>query len=152
VEQLMNWRDHIVSDPQILLGKPLVKGTRLPVDLVLGRLADGWTAEDLFKSYPRLTTEALQETGLTQAAFARAIGVSSMRISHVVKGARPVSADLALLFGKAFGRSPQYWLNLQALHDLAIAEGVRGAKVAAVASLPGSRDSGRSTGRTRRSA
>lgn len=56
----MNWRDHIVSDPEILVGKPVVKGTRLSVELVLDRLADGWTAEDLFKSYPRLTPEALQ--------------------------------------------------------------------------------------------
>jgi len=56
----MNWRDHIVSDPEILVGKPVVKGTRLSVDLILDRLADGWAAEDLFKSYPRLTPEALQ--------------------------------------------------------------------------------------------
>ncbi len=56
----MNWRDHIVSDPEVLVGKPVVKGTRLSVELALDRLADGWTAEDLFKSYPRLTPEALQ--------------------------------------------------------------------------------------------
>ncbi len=56
----MNWRDHIVSDPEILVGKPVVKGTRLSVELILERLADGWTPEDLFKSYPRLTPEALQ--------------------------------------------------------------------------------------------
>ena len=56
----MNWRDHLVSDPEILVGKPVVKGTRLSVDLILDRLADGWTAEDLFESYPRLTPEALQ--------------------------------------------------------------------------------------------
>lgn len=56
----MNWRDHIVSDPEILIGKPVVKGTRLSVELVLDRLADGWTAEDLHQSYPRLTPEALQ--------------------------------------------------------------------------------------------
>jgi addiction module HigA family antidote len=83
-------------------------------------------------------SEALEQTGLTQAAFARAIGVSSMRISHVVKGARPVSADLALLFGKAFGQSPQYWLNLQALHDLAQAEQAMGARLAGVSTLPAS--------------
>jgi addiction module HigA family antidote len=42
-----------------------------------------------------------------------------MRISHVVKGARPVTAELALLLGKALGQSPEYWLNLQAAYDLA---------------------------------
>jgi len=66
--------------------------------------------------------EALDELGLTQAEFARAIGVSPMRISHVVKGTRPVTAELALLFGRAFGQSPQYWLSLQATYDLKAAE------------------------------
>ena len=41
-------------------------------------------------------TETLEELGFSQAAFARAIGVSPMRISHVIKGARPVTAELAL--------------------------------------------------------
>jgi addiction module HigA family antidote len=62
--------------------------------------------------------EALDELGLTQAELARAIGVSPMRISHVVKGTRPVTAELALLFGRTFRQSPQYWLNLQATYDL----------------------------------
>ncbi len=66
--------------------------------------------------------ETLQELGISQAAFARTIGVSPMRISHVVKGNRPVTAELALLFGRAFDQSPQYWLNLQADHDLKTTE------------------------------
>lgn len=66
--------------------------------------------------------EMLDELGTSQADFARAIGVSQMRISHVVNGTRPVTAELALLFGRAFGQSPQYWLNLQAAYDLKVAE------------------------------
>ncbi|HQY94306.1 HigA family addiction module antitoxin [Caldilinea sp.] len=66
--------------------------------------------------------EILQELDLSQARFARAIGVSPMRISHVVNGMRPVTAELALRFGRAFGQSPQYWLNLQASYDLKRAE------------------------------
>ena len=62
--------------------------------------------------------EILQELGVSQAQFARAIGVSPMRISHVVNGTRPVTAELALLFGRALGQSPQYWLNLQTAYDL----------------------------------
>ncbi len=81
--------------------------------------------------------EALDELGLSQAAFARAIGVSPMRISHVVKGTRPVTAELALLFGKAFGQSPQYWLNMQAFHDLAKAEQAIGKKLACVECVAG---------------
>jgi addiction module HigA family antidote len=66
--------------------------------------------------------EALDELGTSQAEFARAIGVSPMRVSHVVNGTRPVTAELALLFGRAFDQSPQYWLNLQAAFDLKSAE------------------------------
>ncbi len=66
--------------------------------------------------------EILEDLGTSQADFARAIGVSAMRVSHVVHGTRPVSAELALLFGRAFGQSPQYWLNLQAAYDLKTAE------------------------------
>lgn len=71
--------------------------------------------------------EALDELELTQAAFSRAIGVSAMRISHLIKGKRRVTADLALRFARAFGQSPEYWLNLQAAHDLkTAARAIRG--------------------------
>jgi len=66
--------------------------------------------------------EILGEARLSQAEFARAIGVSPMRISLVTRGARPVTAELALLFGRAFGQSSQYWLNLQSAYDLKAAE------------------------------
>jgi len=56
----MNWKNYIVADPEILVGKPVIKGTRLSVELILDRLADGWTAQELLASYPRLTPEALQ--------------------------------------------------------------------------------------------
>jgi len=65
--------------------------------------------------------EILAELAMSRAAFARAIGVSPMRISHVIKGSRPVTAELALLFAKAFGQSPEYWLNLQSAYDLKMA-------------------------------
>jgi addiction module HigA family antidote len=62
--------------------------------------------------------EILKEYGLSQAAFARRIGVSPTRISHIINCSRPVTAELACRFGKAFGQTPQYWLNLQADFDL----------------------------------
>ena len=79
--------------------------------------------------------EILDELGISQAQFARAIGVSPMRVSHVVNGARPVTAELALLFGRAFGQSPQYWLNLQATYDLKTAEAAMGRQLKAVTEL-----------------
>lgn len=66
--------------------------------------------------------EALDELGLTQAAFASALGVSAMRISHLLKGDRPVTAELALRLGRALGQTPQYWLNLQMAYDLKVAQ------------------------------
>ena len=79
--------------------------------------------------------EALEELGASQAEFARAIGVAPMRISHIVKGARPVTAELALLFGRAFGQSPQYWLNLQSAYDLKTAEREIGGRLRTVRPL-----------------
>lgn len=79
--------------------------------------------------------EILAELGLSQAALARVIGVSPMRISHVVKGRRPVTAELALLLGRAFDQSPQYWLNLQARFDLATAENDLGRRLSRVHSV-----------------
>lgn len=76
--------------------------------------------------------EMLEELGVSQAEFARAIGVSPMRVSHVVKGTRPVTAELALLFGRAFDQSPQYWMNLQAAFDLKTAESAIGARLVSV--------------------
>ncbi|MBN1364938.1 MAG: HigA family addiction module antidote protein [Syntrophaceae bacterium] len=70
--------------------------------------------------------EILDDLGISQTGFVHAIGLSPMLISHIVKGKRPVNAELALLFGKAFSLSPQYWINLQTAYDLKNAEkGIR---------------------------
>ena len=53
----MNWRDHIVSDPQILRGKPCLKHARIPVALVLGYLAAGRDAAAIQKEFPDLRSE-----------------------------------------------------------------------------------------------
>ncbi len=66
--------------------------------------------------------ETLDELGLTQTAFADALGVSPMRVSHLLRGDRPVTAELALRLGRALGQSPQYWLNLQTAFDLKAAQ------------------------------
>lgn len=66
--------------------------------------------------------EILGDLKMSQAEFARVIGVSPMRISHVVREERPVTADLALRFGHAFGQSPQMWSSWQADYDLKIAQ------------------------------
>ncbi len=56
----MEWWQYIHSDPNILAGKPVVKGTRLAVVFLLGLFAAGWSTEDVLENYPSLTPEALQ--------------------------------------------------------------------------------------------
>lgn len=79
--------------------------------------------------------EILDELGISQSTFAKVIGVSPMRVSHVVKGTRPVTAELALLFGKAFNQTPAYWMNLQTSYDLKTVEKELASKVSQVQPL-----------------
>lgn len=50
----------IVSDPKVMMGKPVVAGTRITVELILEKLGAGETIEQILKAHPRLTTEAIQ--------------------------------------------------------------------------------------------
>jgi len=56
----MNWRDHIVSDKSVLLGKPTIKGTRISLEFLIERMADGWSEKEILENYPRLKKEDLQ--------------------------------------------------------------------------------------------
>ena len=56
----MDWHEYIHSDPKILVGKPVIKGTRLAVDFLLGLYGAGWTEKQILESYPTLTPHALQ--------------------------------------------------------------------------------------------
>lgn len=56
----MDWKDHIVSDKEVLLGKPTIKGTRISVELILDLLANGWTEQQILASYPGLTSDDLK--------------------------------------------------------------------------------------------
>jgi len=53
----VEWKRYIVSDPEVLRGKPRLKGTRVPVGLVLGYLAAGKTTDDILAEFPDLTRE-----------------------------------------------------------------------------------------------
>lgn len=56
----MNWRERIVIDPNILVGKPVVRGTRLAVEFIIDLLGQGWTEEEILRNYPGLAREDLQ--------------------------------------------------------------------------------------------
>ncbi|MEW6374670.1 MAG: DUF433 domain-containing protein [Thermodesulfobacteriota bacterium] len=55
----INWKDHIVSTTDVLRGKPRIKGTRIPVSLILGYLAAGKDFEEIIKEFPDLTKEQI---------------------------------------------------------------------------------------------
>lgn len=56
----MDWRDYITADPDVLAGKPIVRGTRLAVDFLLDLFAAGWTPQQVLENYPTLTPEGLR--------------------------------------------------------------------------------------------
>jgi len=63
--------DRIEINPKVMLGKPVIKGTRIPVELILRKLSEGATAEDLLDAYPHLSREDIQ-AALAYAAKALA--------------------------------------------------------------------------------
>lgn len=56
----MDWREHIAADPTVLVGKPVIKGTRISVELVLELLASGYSAEDVLRQYEHLKLEQVR--------------------------------------------------------------------------------------------
>ena len=56
----MEWKNYIVSDKEVLLGKPTVKGTRLSVDHIVSLLAQGWSEQQILENYSRLNKESFK--------------------------------------------------------------------------------------------
>jgi len=67
-----------------------------------------------------LLKEFLEPMGLSQKAVAAHIGIPVQRINEIVRGKRGVSPDTAWRLAEAFNTSPEFWLNLQATHDLSV--------------------------------
>ncbi len=65
----MDWREHIEAVPDAMGGKPVIRGTRITVEILLDWLAAGWSEQELFENYPRLTPAGLKAV----FAFAREI-------------------------------------------------------------------------------
>ena len=56
----MDWSERIVIDPNILVGKPVIKGSRLSVEFIIDLMAQGWSEAELLRNYPGLTQEDIQ--------------------------------------------------------------------------------------------
>jgi antitoxin HigA-1 len=72
-----------------------------------------------------LLDDFLRPLGLSQAALARHLGISLVRVNEIIRAKRGISAPTAWLLAQAFGTSPQFWINLQANYDLATSKPAR---------------------------
>ena len=56
----MDWKEYILIDPRILVGKPVIRGTRLAVEFIIDLMAQGWSVEEIMQNYPGLTSQDIQ--------------------------------------------------------------------------------------------
>jgi antitoxin HigA-1 len=94
--------------------------------------------------------EELRELGISAAELSRQIDVPVNRITGIIHGQRGITADTALRLGHWFGTSPQFWMNLQQLYELRLAESEIGEQIAALPrreNRSGNRSGNRSTSR-----
>ncbi len=56
----MNWKEYIISDNDVMLGKPIIKGTRLTIEFIIKLLASGWDEKQILENYPQLSKVHLQ--------------------------------------------------------------------------------------------
>ncbi len=79
-------RDRIVQDPEIMVGKPVIRGTRIPVELVIAHLAANPDLEDLFAAYPHLTVEDVQAALAFAGETVRAVGKQAAKKTTAATG------------------------------------------------------------------
>ena len=77
----MEWRERITTDPNILVGKPIIKGTRLAIELIIDLLAQGWSESEILRNYPGLTHEDIQACLMYTSEILRSEKVYSLSIS-----------------------------------------------------------------------
>lgn len=88
-------------------------------EIPLVRPASGWDYQYVTTSPGEmLAQEFLEPLGISQNQLAMSIHVPSTRIGEIVRGKRAITPDTALRLARFFGNSPEFWLNLQQLHDL----------------------------------
>ena len=56
----MDWRERIAADPKVMVGKPVVKGTRLTVEFIIELLGNGWSIEEILDNYPGISNEDIR--------------------------------------------------------------------------------------------
>lgn len=87
----MNWKDHIVVNPDILVGKPIVKGTRISVEHLLGCFASGWSYAQILDSYPHLKREQVEAAMMFAVEVFRAS--RAVAVERITQPVRPEPED-----------------------------------------------------------
>lgn len=83
-----------------------------------------------------ILAEELEELGVSPTELSRQIRVPANRISQIINGKRAVTGDTALRLAHWFGTSPQFWMNLQALYDVRLAEQQAGKEIKSLPTKP----------------
>lgn len=81
-----------------------------------------------------LSQEFLQPLGITQVALAAHLGIPVQRVNEIVRGKRGITPETAWLLAQAFSTTPEFWINLQTAHDLALSRPTRTVRPLAAAS------------------
>jgi len=81
----MQWQERITIDPDVLVGKPVVKGTRLAVEFIVDLLAQGWSEVEILRNYPGLTVEDIHACLAYASASLRAEKVNPLRMTPLPK-------------------------------------------------------------------
>jgi antitoxin HigA-1 len=84
--------------------------------------------------------EQIDELGISAAELARQLEVPTNRVTEILRGRRSITGDTALRLGHFFGTSPEFWMNLQKLYDLRLAESKSGQKIKQLPTLTRMRD------------
>lgn len=87
--------------------------------------------------------EELAAMSMSAAELARQIDVPANRISQILRGERDITADTAMRLGHFFGTSPQFWMNLQSLYELRVAQKRKGRAIRSLPTLKASHDRSR---------
>jgi addiction module HigA family antidote len=84
-----------------------------------------------------ILAEELEELGVSPTELSRQIRVPANRISQIINGKRAITGDTALRLAHWFGTTPQFWMNLQALYDVRLAEQRAGTEIKSLPTKPG---------------
>jgi len=81
----MNWQTRITLNPEILVGKPIIKGTRLSVEFIIDLLSQGWSTNEILRNYPGISTEDIQAClSYASESLTRCSSFLSLRYEDIV--------------------------------------------------------------------